>query len=190
MSGSDNNDDDLFREQMLDVKPISSDRAPRETGRKKLDPTLSRARSVATEELEQDDNPLADNFIPEISPDAILEFSRPGVQHGVLKKMRLGKYAVDARLDLHKHTVEQARTAVYQFCKDCLQYDVRTALIVHGKGRQATIKSCVAHWLKDLPDVLAFHTAQKQHGGAGAVYVLFRKSDAQKLATKSKHTKF
>lgn len=190
MSCSDDSDDDLFKAEMSGVKPISSDRAPRQAGRKTLDPALSRARSVATEEMEQDDNPLADNFIPEVSPEAVLEFARPGVQHGVLKKMRLGKYAVDARLDLHKHTVEQARTAVYQFCKDCLQYDVRTALIVHGKGKQAIIKSSVNYWLKNLPDVLAFHTAQKQHGGSGAVYVLFRKSDAQKMATKSKHTRF
>ena len=136
-------DEELFREEMQGVKPITSDRVARANGRTKLDPKLQRARETASEDRSKDDNPLADNFIPEVSPEAILEFARPGVQHGVLKKMRLGKYAVDARLDLHKHTVEQARTAVFQFCKDCLQYDVRTALIVHGKGKSGTIKSCV-----------------------------------------------
>lgn len=184
-------DDELFREQMQGVKPLQHDRKPRVDGGGRNKPSLAQqaARRAATAELGVDDNPLADNFIPEVSPDALLEFARPGVQHGVLKKMRLGKYSIDARLDLHKHTVERARKAVYQFCKDCLQYDVRAALIVHGKGKDAKIKSCVNYWLRNLPDVLAFHTAQKQHGGSGAVYVLFRKSDAKKQATKEQHSR-
>ncbi|MFK8019156.1 MAG: DNA endonuclease SmrA [Pseudomonadales bacterium] len=184
-------DEDLFKEELDGVTPIQQQRVQRDSQGRTQSPSLTQqaARKAAMENIGGDGNPLADNFIPEVDPHAILEYGRPGVQHGVLKKMRLGKYAVDARLDLHKHTVEQARTAVYQFSQDCLRYDVRTALIVHGKGEKAIIKSCVNYWLRDLPDVLAFHTAQKQHGGAGAVYVLFRKSDSQKLANKEKHSK-
>lgn len=180
-------DDELFKSEMDGVKPIQTTRVQRGSERAQASLSQQAARKSAEELLEMDDNPLADNFIPDVHPDAILEFTKSGVQYGVLKKMRLGKYEVDARLDLHKHTVEQARTAVYQFSKDCLQYDVRTALIVHGKGKDAKIKSCVNYWLRSLDDVLAFHSAQKQHGGAGAVYVLFRKSDKQKLATKTQH---
>ncbi len=184
-------EEDLFRSQMDGVKPIKpADKVPqRQAAARQLTPMQRAAREAATQASEGDGNHLADNFIPPVSPDAILEYSRPGVQYGVQKKLRLGKYSVDARLDLHKHSVEQARQAVYQFNQDCLRYDVRTALIVHGKGREATIKSCVNHWLRDLPDVLAFHTAQPQHGGKGAVYVLFRKSDSQKLENKEIHAK-
>lgn len=186
-------DEDFFREQMDGVTPHiparNQQRVARANEASKPDLAQQAARQAALESVEGDGNPLADNFIPDVEPHAILEYARPGVQHGVLKKMRLGKYPVDARLDLHKHTIEQARTAVYQFSQDCLRYDVRTALIVHGKGQKAVIKSCVNYWLRHLDDVLAFHTAQKQHGGSGAVYVLFRKSDTQKLATKEMHTK-
>lgn len=186
------NDDELFRQQMQDVSPLTTERAAlKSTPEKPAKPDLAQqaARAAATEDIGVDPNHLVDSFIPDVSPDAILEFARPGVQHGVLKKMRLGKYTVDARLDLHKHTVEQARQAVFQFSGDCLRYDVRTALIVHGKGKEAIIKSCVNHWLRNLPDVLAFHTAQKHHGGSGAVYVLFRKSDTQKQKNKERHTR-
>jgi DNA-nicking Smr family endonuclease len=79
---------------------------------------------------------------------------------------------------------------VYQFITDCVQHDVRVALITHGKGegreQPAILKSCVAYWLPQMPEILAFHTALKQHGGLGATYVLLRKSDRKKQETRDK----
>jgi DNA-nicking Smr family endonuclease len=34
--------------------------------------------------------------------------------------------------------------------------------------------------LREIPEVLAFHSALKQNGGMGAVYVLLKKSDSEK----------
>jgi DNA-nicking Smr family endonuclease len=130
-----------------------------------------------------------------VEPLAELSFRRPGVQHGVFRNLRQGKYAVEARLDLHKMTADQARREVYQFVQDCLEQDVRTALIMHGKGEQreqpALLKSYVAHWLPQMEAVLAFHSAQKMHGGPGATYVLLRKSERKKQETRDKllHTR-
>jgi len=128
-----------------------------------------------------------------VDPLDVLCFQRPGVQHGVFKNLRLGKYVLDARLDLHRLTVESARHNVYQFISDCIATDVRCALITHGKGEgretPALLKSCVAHWLPQFDDVLAFHTAQKQHGGYGATYVLLRKSDKKKLEARERHAR-
>jgi DNA-nicking Smr family endonuclease len=134
-----------------------------------------------------------------LDPDSIIEpvaaldplaFSRPGVQHGVYKNLRLGKYEIQSRLDLHRHTVEQARTALWRFVDDCQQHAVRCALITHGKGegreRPAILKSCVNHWLKQFDQVLAFHTAQKHHGGLGATYVLIKKGSAARQHTSEK----
>jgi len=45
------------------------------------------------------------------------------------------------------------------------------------------LKSCVNHWLKQFDQVLAFHTAQKYHGGLGATYVLIKKSSAARQNT-------
>ena len=39
----------------------------------------------------------------------------------------------------------------------------------------------VAHWLKQLPDVLAFHSAPEWKGGCGAVYVILKKADKQSI---------
>lgn len=157
--------------------------------------TLALRREAAQSEVAQATDPLAGEPVEMVEPLAELSFRRPGVQHGVFRNLRQGKYAVEARLDLHKMTADQARREVYQFVQDCLEQDVRTALIMHGKGEQreqpALLKSYVAHWLPQMEAVLAFHSAQKMHGGPGATYVLLRKSERKKQETRDKllHTR-
>jgi len=128
-----------------------------------------------------------------VDPLSVLSYQRPGVQHGVFKNLRLGKCNLDASLDLHKLTVEQARKSLYQFVYDCMENDVRSALITHGKGEgretPAKLKSCVAAWLPQLDPVLAFHTAIKQPGGYGATYILIKKSKKQKEEAREKFSK-
>lgn len=193
MSDKPISDGDAFREAMGDVQPIAK------KARVKLTPqTESRhnhlaRRAAATEIQERERNDLSGEYIEPVDPNAILSFQRPGVQHGVFKNLRLGKYSVDARLDLHRHSVEQARSAVYTFVRDCLAHDIRCALITHGKGegraQPALLKSCIAHWLPQLDQVLAFHSAQKHHGASGATYVLLRKSERKRLDNLERHQK-
>ena len=137
-------------------------------------------------------DPLSSEPVAMVEPLALLEFKRPGVQNGVYRNLRLGKYAIDARLDMHRMTVEIARTSLYQFIQDCLENDVRTALITHGKGegreQPALLKSCVAHWLPQIDEVLAFHTAMKHHGSYGATYVMLKKSERKKQQTREQNT--
>ncbi|MDZ7925384.1 MAG: DNA endonuclease SmrA [Marinagarivorans sp.] len=146
--------------------------------------TLADRREAASLIIAIAADPLVGEPVEKVEPMALLSFQRPGVQHGVFRSLRLGKYTIDARLDLHQLTVDQARKRVYQFIQDCIANDVRTALITHGKGegraQPALLKSCVAYWLPQMDEVLAFHTAQKQHGSYGATYVLLKKSEDKK----------
>lgn len=155
--------------------------------------TLKERREAAMLEAATPDDPLTGDPIEMVDPMALLSYMKPGVQHGVFRNMRLAKYPIDARLDLHKMTVDRARQVVYQFVKDCVANDVRMALITHGKGEgrelPALLKSCVAYWLPQLEDVLAFHTALKQHGSYGATYVLLKKSAEKKQRTREQHLK-
>jgi len=183
-------DKDQFRALLEDdVTPIKKE--PRVTLNKSLTDaqTLALRRDAAQNEITQAKDPLSAP-VEMVEPSAELSFRRPGVQNGVFRNLRQGKYTLDARLDLHKMTMEQARREVYQFIRDCLEQDVRTALIMHGKGelreQPALLKSCVAHWLPQMDEVLAFHSAQKPHGGAGATYVLLRKSERKKQETRDK----
>ena len=53
-------------------------------------------------------------------------------------------------------------------------------LTVINKIKPGILKSFVNKWLPELPAVLAYHTAQRHHGGSGATYVLLKKSADKK----------
>ncbi len=155
--------------------------------------TLAARRQAAEAAAVRTEDPLAGGPTDMLDPFDELSFRRAGVQNGVFRSLRQGKYRIDARLDLHKLSVERARQEVAGFVRDCVNHDVRTALITHGKGagreQPALLKSHVAFWLPQLDDVLAFHTAQRHHGGYGATYVLLRKSERKKQETREQHSR-
>ncbi|ATG73166.1 DNA mismatch repair protein MutS [Zobellella denitrificans] len=126
-----------------------------------------------------------------LKPDDLVSYKKDGVQEGVFRKLRLGKYPCEARLDLHNHTVAQARAALLGFIRDCLRLELRSVVVVHGKGErsrpQALLKSYVSGWLPQLPEVLACHSTQRAHGGSGSLYVLLRKSERAKQETRERH---
>jgi DNA-nicking Smr family endonuclease len=178
------------------VKPLAANVSSHIVPTKEITPGIVERRKAAQREVVSDINELdTASVIEPVEPLAYLEYQRPGVQHGVYKNLRLGKYEIQSRLDLHRHTVEQARVALWRFVDDCHKHSIRCALITHGKGegRQepAKLKSCVNHWLRQFDEVLAFHSAQKQHGGVGSTYVLIKKdrSARQKTSEKIDHSR-
>lgn len=188
-------DMDFFRESMGDVKPINVEKKVTLKETVNDQPGMFHRQRAAVEMVvDPNVDPLSgdnESYIPLMDPLDVLEFQRPGVQHGVYKSLRLGKYQVEARIDLHGMDVEHARRVVFQFIQDCMRYDIRCALINHGKGegrkQPALLKSCVAYWLPQLPEVLAFHSAQKHHGGLGATYFMLKKSESKKQQTLEEH---
>ena len=174
-----------------DVKPLSGKRSAYIQRAAVVTPGIEQRRKAAQSEQVNDINELDPiTVIKQVHPLSYLEYQRPGVQHGVYKNLRMGKYEIQSRLDLHRHSVDQAMSALKRFIGDCHQHSIRCALITHGKGEgreePAKLKSCVNHWLRQLDQVLAFHSAQKQHGGLGATYVLIKKDKSAKQRTVEK----
>lgn len=192
MSESDD-DFDLFKKEMSGVKPISQKKVavtPKQTS--PTEAQLAR-REAAVRAKEKDENTLTTEYVEMVNPHDVLSFKRPGVQDGVYRKLRLGKYETEAVLDLHRKSVKEAREEVFDFIKTCLANSLRTVMILHGKGERsdppALLKSYVNKWLPELDAVMAFHSAQLRHGGSGALYVMLRKSDYQKIQNRIKHAK-
>ncbi len=185
-------DFDLFQQMMGDVKPLHNDTAELKKAHHVSDAQLAK-REAAIWLTEDDPEYLSIDHAPMIKPDDIIEFKRDGVQDGVYRKLRLGKYPIQARLDLHRKTLKQARDEVVNFLKQCMRMDIRTVVIVHGRGERsnppAMMKSYVAQWLMQINDVQCAHSAQRFHGGTGAVYVLLRKSSEKKLENRERHQK-
>lgn len=181
-----------FLEEMKDVRRIRKPNKADVKAPKDLTPGhLERQRS-AMDQPHRDRNPLTADMVEPLTAHDVLCWQRPGVQHGVFRKLRLGQYPIEARLDLHRMTVEEARRDVFGFINDCVRYGLRSVIILHGKGERnpdgiAQLKSYLAKWLPELDDVLAFHSAQKRHGGTGAVYVMVRKGDRDKQRNREIH---
>ena len=189
------NDDDLFAEEMAGVKPLGRDARVRLV-KERLSEDQQQDRRRAAQGEDQVINPLADEGVSPLDAWFILEFKRAGIQNGVYRKLRLGHYQVDARLDLHRMVVKRAREEVFSFIREATRLGLRTLLIVHGKGQSksqgdqtAVLKGYVNHWLQHLDLVQAFHSAQPQHGGTGAVYVLLKKSAEQKRENRLQYLK-
>lgn len=187
-------DDNLFASEMGDVTPLKRD--PRERLIKTETVDASRRRQAATQMTARSDNFLSDDGVPPLDAWYVLDFKRPGIQNGVYRKLRLGQYETEARLDLHRYTVAEARRELWSFFKEARRLGLRTLLITHGKGfgnkeksGSGVLKGYVNRWLQDIDDVQAFHSAQPQHGGTGSVYVLLRKSDAKKRENRELYTK-
>ena len=185
-------DQQLFEQEMRDVRPLKSEAAaaPKRPCDKPEPGTLYR-RAAAQRPAGPDGNFLTVGFVQPVHPQEVLSFRRGGMQNGVFLKLQQGGYRVEATLDLHWMSLEEARTQVFDFIRDCVRHDVRTALINHGKGgrgkeAQAAMKSHVARWLPQFQEILAFHSAQGFHGGTGAVYVLLRKTEKAKDRAREK----
>lgn len=184
----------LFAQEVEGIKPLKKNEVY--LGKKGDKVDFQARKRAALMAHEADSNHLSHDFVEKVDPNDMLEYKNSGVQDGVFKRLRQGKYGIEARLDLHRRTVAQAREQVYQFVEDCMRNDIRVAIIVHGKGdrtpdpeNQATIKSYINKWLRDLDSVMAFHSAQRHHGGLGAVYVLFKKSEKARLENWERHQK-
>lgn len=189
-----NNDSDLFLQEMLGVTPLSQDEVTPLSG--EFSPTLAQQarRKAAEQEMAYDPNYLSMEYVDLVKPDDPFSYKKDGVQDGVYRNLRLGKYQVDATLNLLGKTLVEVRSQLFNFIVDCHQRGIRTLLIHHGMGRNskphpAILRSYVFKWLPEMAIVLACHTAQRHHGGYSATYVLLQKNQQQKADNRERHSK-
>lgn len=180
--------DRLFFEAMHDVTPIGHDadpkrRVPPEPRSSKPPPFLLQ------EELE-----VYDHLVELVSgegsfeltfSDEYVEGAVLGLSPEILKKLRQGEFSYQDYVDLHGCTREEAREAVIHFVEESFALRRRCLLIVSGRGlnsidKEPVLKGGLVKWLTRAPLarlVLAFASARPCDGGAGAFYVLLRRSE-------------
>jgi DNA-nicking Smr family endonuclease len=115
--------------------------------------------------------------------DEYIEGLADGVDGRILRRLRAGEYAVQAHVDLHGATREEAREKVARFILESRRAGRRSVLLEHGRGIHSkdqipVLKQAVRSWLERgqiARSVLAFASARPADGGAGAVYVLLRR---------------
>ena len=194
MSHFEHDELDSFFAEMQDVKPITSDdKAQLHDPAAALAEKQKRA-SLQASIRDKLKNPLSMEGVKPVPPDDFIQFQQPGIQDGVFKKLRLGKYPLEVVISMAGKTLDESRDLLYQNVLSGHEKGVRAFLIKHGTGENskpfpALKKSYVNHWLRELEEVIAFHTAQPMHGGFGATYVLLKKHPQQKLINREKNRK-
>lgn len=111
-----------------------------------------------------------------VAGEAYLSYKQPTLQNKIFTQLKHGKLRWYDAVDIHGCTIEEARAAMTQLLSQAKQNNETMVKIVHGKGSEAILKTCVNGWLRQLPEVLAFCSAPPKDGGNGAVLVLLKKS--------------
>ena len=183
----DEDDISAFRQALRDagVRPIATNRA--DPGRpRQADPAaaLRRAAAASASDDLSATGRTSDGRVEPVRPSEYLDFALPDLPWRTRQQLKRGRIGWEAGLDLHGHTLEEAREELEAFLRDAAARRRRCVLVVHGKAWGTTrdypvIKSHVNAWLREWPSVLAFCSANAVDGGTGAVYVLLRRRGHQ-----------
>jgi DNA-nicking Smr family endonuclease len=109
-----------------------------------------------------------------------------GIDRNSARRLRQGKIAIEATLDLHGMSREEAWNTLTGFLSRAFEQQKRCVLVITGKGRFRTeagssdgiLRKNLPRWLALSPCahwVLRHERAQPHHGGDGAFYILLRR---------------
>lgn len=86
---------------------------------------------------------------------------------------------IDARLDLHLLTKDEAINALNVFFDTCIARGYKKVLIIHGKGKhsknEAVLKNVTRQFLEKHQNAGRMGYAKNSEGGSGATWVTLKK---------------
>ncbi|MBC8023981.1 MAG: Smr/MutS family protein [Burkholderiales bacterium] len=167
-------DGEIFRAAVRDVQPIAP--TNRVEPFRKL-PAPHPAKRIEDERavLAELANLATDGDDVEFEDDGV--FLRTGLPRDILRKLRRTHWVIQASLDLHGLTGDEAVAETAVFLAGCKRSGVRCVRIVHGKGlrspgKEPVLKRRIRKLLTRRDEVLAFAEPRASDGGGGAVVVL------------------
>jgi DNA-nicking Smr family endonuclease len=181
-------DADAFAEAMRGAKPLASDERGRVAVRPAPKGPPPRHTPGAAPRPDAFDGPaetLGDSATFEVTTlGETIEARGVGVDIKLLRRLKAGEPRVEARLDLHGRSREEALGALERFLELARGDGKRCVLVIHGRGAHShddapVLKPLVWRWLATAPAaaaaVLAFASARPAEGGDGATRLLLRR---------------
>ena len=170
-------DCDLFRQSVGHVHAVKSDKIVLEKEQKPK--PFPKTQAVNKEDQLVD---FAEMNFEKLGIEDSLNYTAPGLQKNVLKKLRKGYFGLDAEIDLHGLTSQEAKRQLLNFLHLCVEDGCRCVHIVHGKGFRSpdnypVLKNNLNNWLRQHIDVQAFCSTPPKDGGTGAIFVLLQLSE-------------
>src|SRR3990167_6748054 len=151
----------FFRDAVSDVKPLKQTHQPeiktRKTG---ITPPAEKkvVKRISIRPPEPEEK-IIFHFTEkhtEIAGEDIIAFSRSGLQKKRFTQLRQEKKRIEATLDLHQHTIDEAIHATDHFLKQSHHKNLRSVCIIHGKGHYSAdhkpvIKNLLNQYLRQHP---------------------------------------
>ena len=162
-------DGDVWRRAMHDVAPLRERPTPAPASEKQPAPAAPPRPVIAPAAPVAPGLPPLDRFA--------------GIDRATSERLKRGKLAIEARLDLHGLTQDEAHRVLGGFVGGSRAAGLRCVLVITGRGAVGggILRQAVPRWL-DEPGLrrhlLAIAPAQPRDGGAGALYLLLRRSEA------------
>lgn len=184
---SDDDDKDTWIDYTKDVVPLDkADIEPSEHSEGQVAASTSKSK-IMQKCVQERDRPRF--FAKAHERDPVLDIYQLGgsTDH----KLRRGKLPIEARIDLHGMTRDQAYTALENFVLGSQLQEKSCVLVITGKGKNSpdiqkdwweespkTLRACLPEWVTQEPlrsIVVKIYPAQPEHGDSGAFYLYLRR---------------
>ena len=113
----------------------------------------------------------------------------PNMDRRNFQRLLKGKFEIDATLDLHGMTADQAKVQMIGFINNAHRLGHRLVLVITGKGKRShrdevnreksgVLRQSLPDWVESsamTDKILQVTHAQPKHGGTGAYYVYLRR---------------
>ncbi len=129
------------------------------------------------------------------APDAVSSLGpgAPGLDRRTAERLRKGRTAPQARIDLHGMTADRAHGALVHFIENASRSGLRCVLVITGKGApsyrqhddadfmpdgRGVLRRHAPRWLRTPPLaglIVDVYQAHPRHGGDGALYVYLKR---------------
>lgn len=189
----DNNQDSLFRRFMesdKQFKPLSDsnkhpaiNKSPLEQASKTQPNQRYYSNNQHDQQDQEDSIPLSYNLArPTVTSEQYVEHFQVGLQNKAINQLKKGEITIQASIDLHAMTKDQASNAFSKFMISSYKRQLRCICIVHGKGTrgdrsQPILKNLVYNWIYEFSDIiLGFCSCPAKFGGTGAILVLLKRN--------------
>ena len=170
-------DDQVFRQEMAGVVPLKT------SARTESRSTRSTVNSHRPADFREssDASVLSDADNPShIEAEDGSSLRKNGVQKKTMLKLKRGRFATGAELDLHNMTTKTAYRVLLDFIADAHSKSLDSVRIIHGKGLRSEngpkLKLMTRQILRDHRYVMAYTSCKAVDGGSGAVDVLLKTS--------------
>jgi DNA-nicking Smr family endonuclease len=173
-------EEELFQKEMEGVKPVLGKRRIGKIAKVEMAESFKEKDDAETLKRLEDLIHYGTGFHVADTPEYI-EGTGYHVHREIAKRLHRGDFSIQAHLDLHGLTAEEAKEIFDQFMKWAVIHGKTGILVTHGRGlsspAEPVLKRKVEEWLTRGPWrkwVVAYSSARQCDGGAGATYVLLR----------------